>query len=137
MRSGGNTPDALLGAELLSVIARLNRWSTRHANSTLPIAQARLLAQLEELEAARIGDLARADHCSQPGKTMQVRRLKASGLIRRVPDPADARAVLVSLTPQGRQILREVREARAAAIAPLVTQLSDTGRSHLRDALDT
>lgn len=137
MRAQQDTTDARLGAELLSVIARLNRWSTRHANHMLPIAQARLLAQIDELGAARIGDLARADHCSQPGMTMQVRRLEASGLAHRVVDPADARACLISLTPQGHQILREVRAARAAAIAPLVRQLTDVDRSRLRAALHT
>ncbi len=137
MNSRRNAADAVLGAELLSVIARLNRWSTRHANRTLPIAQARLLAQIEELGPARIGDLARADHCSQPGMTMQIRRLEASGLARRAVDPADARAVLISLTAQGRAVLREVRDARAAAIAPLVGRLADADRGRLHAALET
>ena len=36
--------DAELGAELLSVIARINRWATRQADFDIPPAQGRLLA---------------------------------------------------------------------------------------------
>jgi hypothetical protein len=60
------TSEDPIGAELLRVIARINRWATRQADVRIPPAQGRLLAQIDELGPARIGDLARADHCSQP-----------------------------------------------------------------------
>ncbi len=137
MNIQANKADADLGAELLNVIARLNRWSTRHANRALPVAQARLLAQIDELGAARISAIARADHCSQPGMTMQVKRLEAAGLARRAADPADARAALISLTSKGYEVLREVRAARAESIAPLVNRLTGADRARLRAELDT
>jgi len=133
-----DTPsDEALGAELTSVVARFNRWATRHGEWTVPAAQARLLAQVEELGAARIGDLARTDHCSQPAMTTQVRRLEAAGLLTRCTDPADARAVLVSLTAQGRAALADIRRARTAAVAPMVAQLDAAGRERLRAATQT
>ncbi|MFA9462215.1 MarR family winged helix-turn-helix transcriptional regulator [Thiohalorhabdus methylotrophus] len=132
-----NSTDPSLGAELLSVIARLNRWATRNADLALPVAQARLLAQIDALQSARIGDLAQADHCSQPTMTTQVRRLEAAGLVYRRTDPHDARAVRISLTARGRGLLDDVRAARAAVITPLIEKLPEDERLQIRAALDT
>ncbi|MGB9305128.1 MAG: MarR family transcriptional regulator, partial [Mycobacterium sp.] len=55
-----------LGADLLGVVARLNRLATQRIQMPLPSAQARLLATIEAQGEARIGDLAAVDHCSQP-----------------------------------------------------------------------
>lgn len=63
-----------LGADLLAVVARLNRLATQRIQMPLPAAQARLLATIEVHGEARIGDLAAVDHCSQPTMTTQVRR---------------------------------------------------------------
>ncbi len=99
------------GAELLDRIVRLNRWVTRHTAWTLPLAQARVLSLIDELETARIGDLARAERCTQPTMTTQVHRLEAQGLVSRAPDPDDARAARISLTARGRHALAEIRQA--------------------------
>jgi DNA-binding MarR family transcriptional regulator len=125
------------GAELLNVIARVNRWATYHAQLAISPALARLLAQIESLGPARVGDLARADHSSQPTMTAQVQRLAEEGLVAREMDPADGRAVLISLTAPGRMLLDEVRQARAAAIAPVLARMSDTERARIRDATGT
>jgi len=132
-----DTADTALGAELLRVIARFNRWATRHGEWAIPAAQARLLAQVDELGPARIGALARADHCSQPAMTTQVRRLESAGLLTRIPDPADGRAVLVSLTSSGRRALDEIRAARASALAPVIDRLDARERERVRAALHT
>ncbi|MGI8700019.1 MAG: MarR family winged helix-turn-helix transcriptional regulator [Nocardioidaceae bacterium] len=126
---------AELGADLLRVVARLHRWATRHADLSLPPGLARLLAQIEELEPSRIGDLAKADHCSQPTMTTQVQRLKALGLVSRTSDPDDGRAVLITLTGAGRAQLADLRTARAAVVAPLVDALDADDRGQLRAAL--
>jgi DNA-binding MarR family transcriptional regulator len=125
------------GAELLNVIARVNRWATFHADLAIPPAQARLLAQIDMLGAARVGDLARADHCSQPTMTIKVQRLEEQGWVAREVDPADGRAALISLKPRGRAVLEEVRQARAAALAPVLSRMSRTERARLKAAADT
>ena len=127
--------DAELGAELLSVIARINRWATRQADFDIPPAQGRLLAQIDELGSARIGDLARADHCSQPTMTTQVQRLEERGWVTRNADPADARAVLISLTGAGRDLLTTVRRERASVLAPYIAGLTHDERSRLEAAV--
>jgi DNA-binding MarR family transcriptional regulator/DNA-binding transcriptional regulator YiaG len=131
-----SSPSAALGPELLAVVARLNRMATRQAGLPVPYAQARLLAQIEDRAPARISELAAADHCSQPTMTTQVQRLEAGGWVARRPDPADARAVLVSMTARGSQVLREVRERRAAVVAPYLEGLDPAERQTLVAAVD-
>ncbi len=125
-----------LGSELLSVVARLNRLATQRAGLEVPYAQVRLLAQVEEQGPARISALAAADHCSQPTMTTQVQRLEAEGWASRQADPADARAVLVTITDAGTRALREARARRAEVVAPHVSALSPAERDTLTDAVE-
>jgi DNA-binding MarR family transcriptional regulator len=128
-------PGQGLGADLLAVVARLNRLATQRIQMPLPSAQARLLATIEAHGEARIGDLATVDHCSQPTMTTQVRRLEEAGLVTRTIDPGDARAVRIRITPQGVRTLTAVRADRAAAIEPQLARLEPVDRQVLADAV--
>jgi DNA-binding MarR family transcriptional regulator len=127
--------DTALAADLLSVVARLNRLATQRVKLELPYAQARLLSTIEDQGTARISDLAAFDHCSQPTMTTQVRRLEDAGLVSRITDPADARAVLISITPQGRKALARVRADRGAIIDPYLERLDAADRESLTEAV--
>jgi len=129
-------PPPGLGADLLAVVARLNRLATQRIQMPLPSAQARLLATIEAHGEARIGDLAAVDHCSQPTMTTQVRRLEDAGLVSRTVDPGDARAVRIRITPEGMRTLTAVRVDRAAAIEPQLAQLDPADRQVLADAVE-
>jgi DNA-binding MarR family transcriptional regulator len=124
-----------VGNDLLRASARLSRWASRLATFDVPHAQARLLALLDELGPARVSALAEADHCSQPTMTTALQRLESLGWAQRVPDPHDARASLLSLTPAGRDALEGVRRARAAVLSPTLTTLDDAEVARLRDAV--
>lgn len=124
-----------LGADLLSVVARLNRLATQRVTLEIPGAQARLLSTIEDLNEARISELAAVDHCSQPTMTTQVRRLEDAGLTTRATDPNDARAVLVRITDKGVDTLARVRQDRAAAIDPELDRLSADERRTLAEAV--
>lgn len=124
-----------LGADLLSVVARINRLATQRARLPLGFAQARLLSTIEDQRAARISDLAALDHCSQPTMTTQVRRLEEAGLVSRTVDPEDGRAVLIRITPKGVAALRQVRVDRGAAIDPYLERLSEADRKTLGEAV--
>jgi len=128
--------DATLAADLLSVVARLNRLANQRVRLPLPFAQARLLSTIEDQGMARISDLAALDHCSQPTMTTQVRRLEDSGLVSRSVDPEDARAVLISMTPAGVATLAQVRADRGGAVDPLLEQLDGADRQTLISAID-
>lgn len=124
-----------VGAELLDRIVRLNRWVTHHASWAMPLAQARVLSQLSTLGPSRIGDLARAEHCSQPTLTTLVHRLQAQGLVHRTPDPEDARATRIALTLQGLRMLAEMRQERARVVESLIVQLNPAQQQSLEHAL--
>ena len=135
-RSGAaSTDQAGLGSELLTVVARLNRLATQRIRLPLPWAQARLLSTIADQGEARISDLAELDHCSQPTMTTQVRRLEDAGLVTRTPDPDDARAVRIRITPKGQTMLTQVRGDRAAVIDPRIARLSAEDRDILSAAV--
>jgi DNA-binding MarR family transcriptional regulator len=67
--------------------------------------------------------------------TTQVRRLEDAGLVSRTNDPADARAVLISITPEGVQTLADVRAVRGAVLDPYLERLDSADRQSLADAV--
>ncbi len=126
---------SMLGADLLAVVARINRLANQRVQMPIPFAQARLLSTIEDQGEARISDLAALDHCSQPTMTTQVRRLEDAGMVTRTSDPLDARAVLIRITPDGVAALRQARLDRGAAIDPYLERLSDSERERLTEAV--
>jgi DNA-binding MarR family transcriptional regulator len=133
--SAAEEAGAGLGADLLAVVARLNRFATQRIQMQLPAAQARLLSTIDACRDARICDLAAVDHCSQPTMTTQVRRLEDAGLVTRTVDPGDARAVRIRITPEGMRTLNRVRSDRASAIEPQLARLKAADRQTLVDAV--
>ena len=69
------------------------------------------------------------------GKSTASARLAELGLVSRVADPSDARAVLIDITPAGRELLAQLREARAETVRPLLAGLSGADRARLRTAV--
>lgn len=128
--------ETTLASDLLAVVARINRLANQRVRLPLPFAQARLLSTIEAEGRARISDLAALDHCSQPTMTTQVRRLEEAGLVSRTVDPDDARAVLISITPQGVATLAQVRADRGIAIDPFLEELDSTDRDTLAAAVE-
>jgi len=129
-------PRETVANDLLRAAARLSRWASRLASFDVPFAQARLLALLDELGPARVSVLAEADHCSQPTMTTALQRLESAGWAQRAPDPGDARASLLSLTPAGRDTLEAIRRARAGVLSPTLSGLDEAQVERLRDAAD-
>ncbi|MEU4654510.1 MarR family transcriptional regulator [Streptomyces sp. NPDC023723] len=76
-----------------------------------------LLVRLGECGGQRATELAAYIGVGKATMSRQLRALEELGLIAREPDPADGRAWLVDLTPEGRDRVRRVREARRARYA--------------------
>lgn len=113
-----------LGSRLLRLVGRLNRYANHRTEFEVPPAQLRLLALIQDMEPARVGVLAAADHSSQPTITSQLNRTERAGWTVRSPDPADARAQVVRLTAEGRRQLEDIRARRAQALAPMISRWS-------------
>lgn len=73
----------------------------------------------------RLGDLQAHVLLSQPGLSRLVDRLVERGLIERTPDPADARAVRLSLTESGRDAQRRIGRAHARDVAGAMSVLNE------------
>ena len=80
-----------------------------------------ILVPLFEEDGLRMSVLAARAGLSKQTMTTMVRELEAAGLVRRLPDPADARASLIMLTAEARRFRpvaeRAVAEVEAAVLA--------------------
>ena len=73
---------------------------------------------------SRLTTLADAEHITQPAMTQLVSRLERDGLVVRMPDPLDGRAVSVVVTPEGSALSTARRAARADALQAAMARLS-------------
>jgi DNA-binding MarR family transcriptional regulator len=82
--------------------------------------------------AQRLGELGRHVLLSQPGLSRLVERLVERGLVAKSPDPADARAALLSLTDEGHEVQSRVGRAHAHSVADAMSsRLTATQMSEL------
>jgi DNA-binding MarR family transcriptional regulator len=83
----------------------------------LTIARYDVLTQLEMAGGQlRLSDLASAIVLSPSGLSKLLDRMETSRLIRREPDPDDARASLATLTEEGRSLVTEARRSHHALL---------------------
>lgn len=108
---------------------------SRAAPSDLSRSAAATLGRLREDGPQRIGALAAGEAVSQPTMTCVIQRLEREALVQRSPDPDDARATRIAITPAGLDALEQRASERAAALAPHLGRLSTQDRRALADAL--
>ena len=111
------TTDAELASDLVVHAARLVRAVRRELH--LP-AGIRILSLLDEFGPLGITRLAELDRSSQPSMSGAVAQLVDEGWVAKAPNPADARASVVTLTDAGRAELARVRRAFGVRVAGLV-----------------
>jgi DNA-binding MarR family transcriptional regulator len=107
----------------------------RHAQGELSRTAAAVLASLRDHGPQRITALADQESVAQPSMTTLVSRLERDGLVERAGDPADARAVLVCITPRGKERLAARRRARTARLEERLKALDPQERAALAAAL--
>lgn len=94
-----------------------------------------VLARLADEGPHRVTELAAAERVAQPSMTTLVSRLERAGLVTRCADAADGRAVVVAVTPAGRDELQRVREARNLLLAERLACLTPAEQTRLAAAL--
>ncbi|SDO23383.1 MarR family winged helix-turn-helix transcriptional regulator [Actinacidiphila guanduensis] len=127
-----------LADQLLQLSRRLHR-SQRRLMDPLGItpAQARLLRTLAHCEEPpRMADLAQRLDVVPRAVTTLVDALEELGLVRRLPDPGNRRAIRIELRPRGVEALAALRGARRAAAAELLAPLDAEQRAALSGLLD-
>ncbi len=84
----------------------------------------------------RVTELAAEEGVSQPGMTLLVNRLADRGWARRIADPSDGRAVLVSLTASGEEAFELLRAEYRAMLHEEMATLDDGDIDALARAID-
>jgi DNA-binding MarR family transcriptional regulator len=121
---GGTAPDdgapvdEIAGAVAASVrllVQRLRQSPTVEHDITSSEISA--MARLDRLGPATASELAKLERITAQSMGATVASLETRGLIRRVPDPADGRRVIISLTAQGERVLRRHRRARSELLS--------------------
>jgi 3-hydroxy-9,10-secoandrosta-1,3,5(10)-triene-9,17-dione monooxygenase reductase component len=113
------------------VAGGFNRQLQRHG---LGLLSWRVLAALSSRDDWTIGELSAASLAKQPTISKLIDRLVRQGIAARRVDPADARRVLVSLTPKGHADIAPVLQDAAAFNLSLLTDYPPetlTGLKHL------
>jgi len=97
-------------------------------------SQLAALAALEK-HAMTPGELAEHEKVQPPSITRVIASLEERALIQRMPHPSDRRQVVLTVTDQGRDVVRQVRQLREAWLARRLRDLTPAERAVLRDAL--
>ena len=93
------------------------------------------LVELGEEAPLRLNDLAARMGVSAPTASRSVDALHELGLVERVIDPHDRRALNVGLTANGQKLLEERKEKATIAFAPAIAALSSKERDQLSGLL--
>ena len=132
-----------LALEVNSLSIHLNRYA-RRADDALGVPPARLsaLSVLVFGGDRTITQLADAEQVSLATISRVVDGLEDAGLARRVPNPDDARSVLIRATAKGRRVMERGRQARVdrltrvlEAVPPADRPAVEQGLRALRHAL--
>ena|SRR5215467_9623972 len=132
--------DAGLATSLRISVSRLARRmrAERIAQGLQPElsdTQLAALAALEKHTAMTPGELAEHEKVQPPSITRVIASLEERGLIQRMQHPTDRRQVVLTVTDQGRDVVRQVRQLREAWLARRLRDLTAAERAVLKDAL--
>ena len=123
--------DSESAARLRLAITRSARRLRQEANADLSPSLTSALATIESHGRVTPSELASCERVQRPTITRVLARLDELELIDRVADPADGRSTLISATPAGLALLRELRTRRDAFLAERLNRLSPEDRATL------
>jgi DNA-binding MarR family transcriptional regulator len=99
----------------------------------LSMPETSTLSRLDRNGPATSSDLARLDKISPQSMGATIAELERRGLVARSRDPEDGRRVVLSVTEQGREVIRDRRGARTELIAQaLADGFTEAERAQLR-----
>ena len=125
-----------LPSRLRLAITRMARRLRQEAGSDLGPSQLAALATIERHGPLAPSELAERERIKRPTATRILARLETGGLVERVRDPADGRGAIVSATPEGRALLRRLRQRKTAYLARRLRGLPAEDREAMARAAD-
>jgi DNA-binding MarR family transcriptional regulator len=103
---------------LRPVLLRVGRELRREAREAgVSPEQVSLLVEVKYSPGIGVNELAARERVSAPAMSNHVDRLERDGLVTRTPSPNDRRRVGLTLTDEGKRVLRRVRSRRTAWLA--------------------
>lgn len=98
-----------LGLSMWRVQRKINSQMSLHKEIGLTVPQFGLLRMIAQEKKARVIQLADKLEVKSSAVTVMLDRLEGFGLIARVPDENDRRAVIVTITTKGQELLEEAQ----------------------------
>src|ERR671922_241467 len=123
-----------LAPRLRWTVTRLARRLRQEAGTDLGPSQTAALATVERHGPLSPSELAEIERIKRPTATRIVGHLEAAGLVERVKDPADGRASILTITSEGRGLLKRLRERKTAYLAQRLDKLGAEDRRTLERA---
>jgi DNA-binding MarR family transcriptional regulator len=117
--------DIELAARLRLAITRTARRLRQESGTDLGPSQVAALATIERQGPLAPSQLAERERIKRPTATRILARLAEAGLVVRIPDPSDGRSAIVSISPDGRALLRRLRQRKTAYLAKRLRELPD------------
>ncbi len=128
--------DTDLASRLRLAIARTARRLRQEAGGDLGPTQLVALATIERHGPLAPSELAERERIKRPTATRVVGHLESGGLIARVRDPEDGRSSILSITPEGRALLRRLRARKTAFLASHLRELEAADLAALERAAE-
>jgi DNA-binding MarR family transcriptional regulator len=123
-------------AHLRLVINRAARRMRQQAGTELSASNASALSSVELHGPLTPSELAEIERIKRPSATRILRGLEEEGLVVRTPDPKDGRSALISLTGEGRERLRRLRQRKNAYLARRMRDLDPGDVANLERAAE-
>ena len=125
------TPTLDLAVRLRLAITRTSRRLRQEAGPGLSPSLTAALATVDRHGPLTPSELAKRERVQRPTATRLVARLEELGLLQRAADPLDRRSSLLSVTPEGSALLKQMRERKTAYLAHRIERLDDEERAAL------
>lgn len=106
-----------IAARLRLAVTRTARVLRQEATMGLSPSQTAALATIDRHGPVTPSELADLERVQRPTVARLLARLEDAGLVVRAPDPADRRSSLITITDEGRELLRAVRTRKDAYLA--------------------
>ena len=120
-----------LAVRLRLAITRTSRRLRQEAGPGLSPTLTAALATVDRHGPLTPSELAARERVQRPTATRLVSRLEELGLLQRAADPLDRRSSLLSVTPEGRDLLGEMRKRKTAYLAHRIEGLEREDRATL------
>jgi DNA-binding MarR family transcriptional regulator len=125
-----------LAPRLRWAVTRLARRLRQEAGADLGPSQTAALATVERHGPLSPSELAEIERIKRPTATRIVRHLEEAGLVERVKDPEDRRSSILSVTAEGRALLKRLRERKTAYLAKRLAAMDADDRRTLERAAE-